>query len=182
MVCHSTYTDRGFQVILGSKRWFLFPPSVTRIVNTFNPNMTVAQWVDTVYPLISRVQAPNTSEGNGAINTEAVLGSDGFSSMRAHEGQRIATTQPSGIIESIGGVDLNNIDNEIYSTNQGDGTDKNNVSINNLDLQSLAATMQECTIEPGEILYFPSMWMHATLNTDAYNVFMSVFIDTQLIK
>jgi len=49
------------------------------------------------------------------------------------------------------------------------------------ELSALRAHLYECTLTPGDILYFPAMWMHATLNVDAYNVFMSVFIDPQLI-
>ena len=33
----------------------------------------------------------------------------------------------------------------------------------------------ECTIVPGEILYFPSQWYHATLNLDPWTVFVSAF-------
>eukprot|EP00605_Chrysophyceae_sp_TOSAG23-4_P000451 GSChrysophyteH1.ASY1.ANO1.509.1 assembled CDS len=36
----------------------------------------------------------------------------------------------------------------------------------------------DCTIEPGEALFFPSQWMHATLNLDAYTYFVSVFLPT----
>lgn len=39
----------------------------------------------------------------------------------------------------------------------------------------------ECTIGPGEMLYFPAMWMHATLNLDEYNLFVSLFLDLQLM-
>jgi hypothetical protein len=42
--------------------------------------------------------------------------------------------------------------------------------------------LYECTIYPGEILYFPDKWMHATLNVEDYNVFVSVFLDLQLVK
>ena len=34
----------------------------------------------------------------------------------------------------------------------------------------------DCTIEPGEVLYFPSQCMHATLNLDPYTYFVSVFL------
>ena len=40
----------------------------------------------------------------------------------------------------------------------------------------------ECTIRPGEVLYFPDRWMHATLNTEPYNFFVSVFLDEQLMR
>ncbi|KAM3567849.1 hypothetical protein VYU27_010012, partial [Nannochloropsis oceanica] len=32
-----------------------------------------------------------------------------------------------------------------------------------------------CDIGPGEILHFPSMWWHAVLNLEDYNVFVSTF-------
>jgi hypothetical protein len=40
----------------------------------------------------------------------------------------------------------------------------------------------ECTIRRGDVLYFPDRWMHATLNTEAYNFFISVFLDEQLMR
>jgi len=33
----------------------------------------------------------------------------------------------------------------------------------------------ECVIAPGEVLYFPNLWYHATLNLN-YTVFMSTFV------
>ena len=38
-----------------------------------------------------------------------------------------------------------------------------------------------CILKPGDILYFPNRWMHATLNLDNYNFFISLFLDFQLI-
>lgn len=46
----------------------------------------------------------------------------------------------------------------------------------------LANGLYHCIIEPGEVLFFPNHWMHATLNLDDYNVFYSLFIDVQLMK
>lgn len=45
----------------------------------------------------------------------------------------------------------------------------------------LLSTLQECTIFPNELLFFPSSWMHATINLDKYNVFISTFMDPQLL-
>lgn len=42
--------------------------------------------------------------------------------------------------------------------------------------------LYECIIRPGEVLYFPDKWMHATLNVEEYNVFVSVFLDLQLVR
>jgi hypothetical protein len=41
--------------------------------------------------------------------------------------------------------------------------------------------LQECVIETGDA-HFPSRWMHATLNLDPYNVFVSLFLDPKLMK
>ena len=33
----------------------------------------------------------------------------------------------------------------------------------------------ECTLDPGDIIYFPDMWWHATINLDTYTAFVSTF-------
>ena len=38
----------------------------------------------------------------------------------------------------------------------------------------------ECTLEPGDMLYFPDMWYHATINLDAYTAFVSTFTQEHL--
>lgn len=46
-----------------------------------------------------------------------------------------------------------------------------------------ANSLQHCILDqPGQILLFPTGWMHATLNLDDYNVFVSSFIDDQRAK
>ena len=40
---------------------------------------------------------------------------------------------------------------------------------------SRAATVYECTAHPGEVIYIPPQWWHATLNLDDWNAFFSVF-------
>ena len=47
---------------------------------------------------------------------------------------------------------------------------------------SLRDIFFHCEIGPGEVLYFPDRWLHATLNRDSYNFFVSLFLDTQLMK
>ena len=48
-------------------------------------------------------------------------------------------------------------------------------------LSSVYPTLQpsdrpiQCTIKPGEILYFPTWWVHAVLNLDPYTSFVSTF-------
>lgn len=38
----------------------------------------------------------------------------------------------------------------------------------------------ECTLEPGDILYFPDRWYHATINLDPYTAFVSTFTQEHL--
>jgi hypothetical protein len=33
----------------------------------------------------------------------------------------------------------------------------------------------ECTLSPGDLVYFPDMWFHATINLDPYTAFVSTF-------
>lgn len=86
------------EVIIGRKKWYLFPPHVTSVPG-FHRNMTMKYWITEVYPTL---------------------------------------------------------------TNDSD--------------------LLQCTLYPGDILYVPSFWSHATLNMDPYNFFVSLFLDLQLIK
>jgi dipeptidase E len=38
----------------------------------------------------------------------------------------------------------------------------------------------ECTLFPGDIVYFPDMWWHATINLDDYTAFISTFVQEHL--
>ena len=51
-----------------------------------------------------------------------------------------------------------------------------------MQLRELGEQLQECSLVPGQLLYFPAMWPHATLNTAPYNAFVSIFIDPQLMR
>lgn len=48
--------------------------------------------------------------------------------------------------------------------------------------KNMQRVLHYCALQPNEILYFPDRWVHATLNMDEYNFFISVFLDTQLMK
>ena len=38
----------------------------------------------------------------------------------------------------------------------------------------------ECTLLPGDMVYFPDMWWHATINLDDYTAFISTFVQEHL--
>ena len=39
----------------------------------------------------------------------------------------------------------------------------------------VASKPLECTLNPGDLIYFPDGWHHATINLDTYTVFVSAF-------
>jgi len=43
-------------------------------------------------------------------------------------------------------------------------------------LPSIREPVIDCVIEPGELLFFPAGWWHATLNLDDHTVFVSTFL------
>ena len=45
--------------------------------------------------------------------------------------------------------------------------------------KTVSNTLYECTIFPGDILYFPSKWYHATLNLNHFTAFVSTFTDKE---
>ena len=53
---------------------------------------------------------------------------------------------------------------------------------NNYQEWSLLSDSYECVIESNELLYFPSNWIHATLNLDSYNAFVSLFLDVGVME
>lgn len=119
--------------------------------------MTVTQWVDKIYPKIKQYQTQNEYDRCYAdvVNNDLCIYNHS-----------------------------DKINNTITSTNNTHFTndETEDMSLTTEYLHSLAHHLYECELNPNEVLYFPSLWMHATLNMDEYNVFMSVFIDTQLIK
>ena len=38
----------------------------------------------------------------------------------------------------------------------------------------------ECTLEPGDLVYFPDMYWHATINLDPFTAFVSTFTQEHL--
>lgn len=152
----------GFsEVLIGKKRWFLYPAELTQLItSTFSPNQTVAEWVKLYYdPLFSSERTVRSSNSAlGACTEEAVDGN---------------------VTNCQNEVDSNLVDNFQHDKQTGLNVDRNREKEESLE--TLKDNLYECCIEPGELLYFPDLWMHATLNLDRYNVFLSVFLDKQLM-
>ena len=90
-------------------------------------------------------------------------------------------------------VNISNVCNDFDSTLQGmisDSIEKANgepsTAFENVRprISSLRTveSFYECVLEPGDMLYFPNNWQHATLNLDDYNLFVSLFLDLQLLQ
>lgn len=195
------YHGPGFsEVIVGRKRWFLFPPHQPSadmeydafIGNSknngamrdieyhrqFDPNMTVDRWLLEKYPAYRTRLVPSPVSLKVASATS-----------------EIDTAQSQD--QDIGHPDINNfsppwnISDVGQSSNQSDIDSDGSSSCTSCSEERLGDTsdheygydsgLLECVTGPGEMLYFPSSWMHATLNVDEYNVFMSLFLDFQLI-
>jgi hypothetical protein len=50
----------------------------------------------------------------------------------------------------------------------------------NYSIMSQSERPLECTLYPGDIVYFPDMWWHATINVDDYTAFISTFTQEHL--
>lgn len=145
----------GFsEVIHGKKSWYLFPPHLnSRVSRLFDPNRTVWQWFEQFHPFFSNdTYRQELFELKGSLQFATAL------------------DEPASIVDSSSRSSLlaRAIESLPLSTL--------------LELEEMRSHFYECTIHAGEILYFPSFWMHATLNRDDYNFFVSVFLDLQLMK
>jgi ribosomal protein L16 Arg81 hydroxylase len=89
-VAFHTHGDGFSEVLVGAKRWLLYPPQAAF---SWDPDATAMQWLEQVYPTLNEAERP-----------------------------------------------------------------------------------LECTIVPGEVLYFPAHWHHAIVNVAPYTAFMSTFV------
>ncbi len=144
-VAFHTHGAAHAEVIHGRKRWYLTPPGKRPV---FDGDKSQLSWV------LSRMGGGGGgSEGGGGNRKvwEAVLPSDpDYASMDA-EGY------PRSFIDAslLTGGD----DGEGGGGGGGGG----------------GTGLLVCTAGPGQVLYIPPQWWHATLNMDEYNVFVSVF-------
>ena len=156
--------------------------------------MTVTQWVDKIYPRIKHYQTQNENDNCYADvidgddddddddddDSDVVV--DNNLSSYNHFG-RVSKRISCGVDDNRDKYHHQNCNYQPINNSNHSGNDEiEDMSLPVEHLHSLAHHLYECELNTNEILYFPSMWMHATLNIDDYNVFMSVFIDTQLIK
>ena len=81
---------------------------------------------------------------------------------------------------TAGGAGSDDSDDEDDDGVRGDGDSPYSSSSSSSSSAAAAAASfllpQECVIGPGELLYFPANWPHATLNLDAYTSFASTFL------
>ena len=220
------YHGPGFsEVLLGEKRWFLFPPpgyvkrgdgrsdsvsvngdtskilnehcadvdstcsrhkgssAATQMMETkryfdrFDPNMTVDKWVVEQYPLYRVNLVPSFSSSSSdrrlessapsAVTPTTLVSEDNHRKGYCDKNETRASIDAA--IDNISDSDRDRDRDSIDPIEDIDGS------------EGYLEGLLECVTGPGEMLYFPSNWMHATLNVQEYNVFMSLFLDFQLI-
>ena len=71
-----------------------------------------------------------------------------------------------------------NLSAQIHSTEKKKFTQR---KIDSMGTPS-SALLYECTIHPGDVIYFPTHWWHATINLDPYTVFVSTFTTEHTIS
>ena len=149
----------------------------------FDPNMTVHEWVEQIYPsyVTQRITPTSTSIFTAAIGP----------ALSRHRPRTESETEREQSIDNEKGIDT--FAEGKAMTFEGDSdTDLDRETDTDIDRHKdrdkgrgrvvHSGGLQECTTGPGEMLYFPAKWMHATLNMSPYNVFVSLFIDLQLLR
>lgn len=186
----------GFaEVITGRKLFFLYPPGMSKEMQIpVPPNLTMSQWVNEIYPFIERKQFANpdfdcvpamdTGGGSGTekndeniydlLDLPITLTSSSSGQHLQEDSDRAAA---SAAIADHAAASAANADSATAAVTASTSSSQLDVPPSKW-LQSL----YECVLEPGDMLYFPDQWQHATLNLDPYNLFVSVFLDLQLVR
>mmetsp|Transcript_21711 Transcript_21711/g.51146 ORF Transcript_21711/g.51146 Transcript_21711/m.51146 type:complete len:317 (-) Transcript_21711:147-1097(-) len=83
-----------------------------------------------------------------------------------------------GRLENWTGVDVEEERNSHakYMTNSGKSGPPFDILTKNQERGPSGKKPFECTIHPGEMIYFPDQWHHATINLDEYTCFVSSFL------
>ena len=81
---------------------------------------------------------------------------------------------------SYSGIDILQSQREVSGTGESVDGDRSGGIMRQLS-KPVSELLYVCTLHPNEIIYFPTGWLHGTLNLDEYNVFISTFIDPQLL-
>ena len=198
----------GFaEVISGRKLFFLYPPG-----NDVNvpvpPNLTMATWVKDIYPSVHRKKLTNPAYKEAKVTTRTGAAEDGALPL-SPESNEVSGNIYDGFSDDASGIEKGGLVDEVkrsadksfasISCNMAsEGVDGSGSTVrvssdtkNLLDDPSVdvrvppSETLEsfyECVLEPGDMLYFPNSWQHATLNLDKFNLFVSVFLDLQLMR
>jgi len=138
--------------------------------------MTVTQWVNTIYLKIKEYQHERYRLYDVDDDYRGVGGDKSCSKVDG------SICNVKDIENHLSSNDHRTIYDSSKTSTLSIDDNSDDITLTTDHLYLLAQHLYECELNVNEVLYFPSMWMHATLNMDEYNVFMSVFIDTQLIK
>eukprot|EP00603_Paraphysomonas_imperforata_P008698 CAMPEP_0114420446 /NCGR_PEP_ID=MMETSP0103-20121206/4562_1 /TAXON_ID=37642 ORGANISM="Paraphysomonas imperforata, Strain PA2" /NCGR_SAMPLE_ID=MMETSP0103 /ASSEMBLY_ACC=CAM_ASM_000201 /LENGTH=335 /DNA_ID=CAMNT_0001588927 /DNA_START=179 /DNA_END=1186 /DNA_ORIENTATION=- len=199
----------GFaEVISGRKLFFLYPPG--NDVNVpVPPNLTMATWVKEIYPSVHRKKLRNPAYEEARVASRADVVDDGTLPPSRDANNEGSGNIYDGFSGKAGNIEKGRLVDEVehgaersssaFSGNiasrvsEKDGSGST-VCSDRTDFHSDTSadvrvppsetleSFYECVLEPGDMLYFPNSWQHATLNLDQFNVFVSVFLDLQLMR
>jgi hypothetical protein len=151
--------------------------SRSRVREMFDPNMTVHEWVEQIYPSYVTHHIPFSTSIESAVSLDGPRTGPGVEQEQKNSSKSEMVTCVGGeglSVDKHSGTYSDSDSDSNRSRGRGRGRERGRVEH--------SGGLQECTTGPGEMLYFPAQWMHATLNMSPYNVFVSLFIDLQLLR
>lgn len=151
----------------------------SRVREMFDPNMTVHEWVEQIYPsyVTHTHHIPSSTAVESAVSLDGPRTEPGVEQGQSNSSKCEMETCVGGEGMSVDRHSDTYSDSD-RDSNRGRGRDRGR----DRGRVEHSGGLQECTTGPGEMLYFPAQWMHATLNMSPYNVFVSLFIDLQLLR
>lgn len=183
----------GFaEVITGRKLFLLYPPGSD--VNV-PPNLTMATWVEKIYPSVQRTQlknpayedsgtpspSPAAHEASGNIYHEFSGESGDIKQGKLMDDVEQAGDFAGGRAAHRGSDSNGDCSASMECSDANDSATDPSIDVR-VPPSATLESFYECVLEPGDMLYFPNSWMHATLNLDQFNLFVSVFLDLQLMR
>jgi len=135
--------------IVGRKRWFILPPGFSAGLG-FHPNMTVSAWAKQLDERRELGQQHHLKSASMIVKKKKKT------KLSVEEKEEQEEEEEKEVLSKE-----DDEDDEGEEQQQEEQMDR---------------LLYDCVVSPGELLYFPDQFLHATLNLDAYNFFVSIFV------
>jgi hypothetical protein len=175
-VAFHTHGAAFAETLLGTKRWFLSPPNHRP---RFEGDVSQLRWT-LEWDAMRLFRAEETSHRTESSDSNASSVADSTSSslvdlsisQSGHERMSSSSASASQIPSS----------SPISALYPPSFHLPRFLPSDPIAYQAINAQVTECTLGPGEVIYIPPNWWHATLNLDEYNAFVSVFTREKIVK